>query len=173
MDLATLKKLKPAAYEDAADGYRATGEMAGKAKDAVDTRISSGMRAQLEGEAATAALNELKELSKNFHYVQTECGLVSTALNGFAHDMAAAKRKLDAAVADAQAAGCTVNPDGSVGFPQAAKRSTARSRRAAPSRAQAARPLRRPTRSTARRPTRTRTRTTARRWSSRTGSPMR
>ncbi|URN15572.1 MULTISPECIES: alpha/beta hydrolase [Streptomyces] len=117
MDLATLKKLKPAAYEDAADGYRATGEMAGKAKDAVDTRISSGMRAQLEGEAATAALNELKELSKNFHYVQTECGLVSTALNGFAHDMAAAKRKLDAAVADAQAAGCTVNPDGSVGFP--------------------------------------------------------
>ncbi|MCQ0024331.1 alpha/beta hydrolase family protein [Streptomyces somaliensis DSM 40738] len=117
MDLTTLKKFKPTAYEDAADGYRATGETAGKAKDAIDIRISSGMRAQLEGEAATAALNELKELSKNFHYVQTECGLASTALNGFAHDMAAAKRKLEAALADAQAAGCTVHPDGSVGFP--------------------------------------------------------
>ncbi len=92
MDVATLKKFTPTAYEDAADGYRATGEMAAKAKDAIDVRISAGVRAQLEGEAATAALNELKELSKNFHYVETECGLVSTALGGFAHDMAAAKR---------------------------------------------------------------------------------
>ncbi|CAL9420250.1 alpha/beta hydrolase [Streptomyces sp. enrichment culture] len=117
MDLATLKKFKPTAYEDAADGYRATADMAAKAKDAIDIRISSGIRAQLEGEAATAALGELKELAENFHYVQTECGLVSTALGGFAHDMAAAKRKLEAAIADAQAAGCTVNPDGSVAFP--------------------------------------------------------
>lgn len=117
MDLATLRKFKPAAYEDAADGYRATADMAAKAKDAIDIRISSGIRAQLEGEAATAALGELKELAENFHYVQTECGLVSTALGGFAHDMAAAKRKLEAAIADAQAAGCTVNPDGSVAFP--------------------------------------------------------
>ncbi|MEU3818749.1 alpha/beta hydrolase [Streptomyces sp. NPDC030392] len=117
MDLATLKKFKPTAYEDAADGYRATADMAAKAKDAIDIRISSGIRAQLEGEAATAALGELKELAENFHYVQTECGLISTALGGFAHDMAAAKRKLEAAIADAQAAGCTVNPDGSVAFP--------------------------------------------------------
>ncbi|WP_236242273.1 alpha/beta hydrolase [Streptomyces sp. CC228A] len=117
MDLATLRKFKPTAYEDAADGYRATGDMAAKAKDAIDIRITSGIHAQLEGQAATAALNELKELSKNFHYVQTECGLVSTALGGFAYDMAAAKRKLDAAMADAQAAGCRVNQDGSVSFP--------------------------------------------------------
>ncbi|OEJ96061.1 alpha/beta hydrolase [Streptomyces thermolilacinus] len=117
MDLATLQKLKPAAFEDAADGYRATAEMAARAKDAIDIRISSGIRAQLEGETANAALGELKELSKNFYYVQTECALVSTALAGFAHDMAAARRKLDAPVADARAAGCTVNADGSVSFP--------------------------------------------------------
>ncbi|MEU7567842.1 alpha/beta hydrolase [Streptomyces fradiae] len=117
MDLATLRTFKPAAFEDAADGYRAAGETAGKAKDAVDIRIASGIRARLDGEAATAALAELKELAKNFHYAQTECGLVSTALNGFAHDMAAAKRKLEAAEADARAAGCTVRPDGSVGYP--------------------------------------------------------
>ncbi|MFD8551119.1 alpha/beta hydrolase [Streptomyces fradiae] len=117
MDLATLRTFKPASFEDAADGYRAAGEMAGKAKDSVDIRITSGIRARLDGEAATAALAELKELAENFHYAQTECALVSTALNGFAHDMAAAKRKLEAAEADARAAGCTVHPDGSVGYP--------------------------------------------------------
>ncbi|MFI0823858.1 alpha/beta hydrolase [Streptomyces roseolus] len=118
MDLATLKAFEPAEYEQAADGYRAAGDAASTAKDALDNRIAAGMRKdRLEGAAATAALAELKELSKNFHYAQTECGLASTALNGFAHDMAAAKRKLEAALEDAAAGGCTVNADGSVSYP--------------------------------------------------------
>ncbi|MEV0775082.1 alpha/beta hydrolase [Streptomyces sp. NPDC050428] len=117
MDLATLKGFKPTEYEEAADGYRATGDMASAAKDAIMDRISAGVTAQLKGEAATAAVRELRSLSKNFHYVQTECGLVSTALNGFAFDMAAAKRKLDAAIEDARADNCTVQQDGSVSYP--------------------------------------------------------
>ncbi|MGW2713552.1 alpha/beta hydrolase [Streptomyces sp. NPDC001356] len=117
VDIATLKALKPSEYEEAADGYRATSEMASTAKDTVENRISAGIRNRLKGETADAALRELKELGKDFHYVQTECALVSTALNGFAHDMAAAKRKLEAALADAEAAGCTVGADGSVTFP--------------------------------------------------------
>lgn len=121
MDLKTLRAFKQAEYEEAADGYRAVGEMAMTAKDTIDTKISVGVRRDLEGKAAEAALGELKALSKNFHYAQTECGLVSTALNGFAFDIGAAKRKLDAAIADAQAAGCTVNPNGSVSFPPGAK----------------------------------------------------
>ncbi|MFJ7071080.1 alpha/beta hydrolase [Streptomyces sp. NPDC101115] len=121
MDLETLRAFKQAEYEEAADGYRAAGDMAMTAKDTIDTKISAGIRGELEGKAAEAALGELKELSKNFHYAQTECGLVSTALNGFAFDIGAAKRKLDAAIADAQAAGCTVNPNGSVSFPAGAK----------------------------------------------------
>ncbi|MFD7981316.1 alpha/beta hydrolase [Streptomyces sp. NPDC059071] len=121
MDLETLRAFKQAEYEEAADGYRAVGEMAMTAKDTIDTKISAGIRGELKGKAAEAALGELKELSKNFHYAQTECGLVSTALNGFAFDLGAAKRKLDAAIADAQAAGCTVNPNGSVSFPPGAK----------------------------------------------------
>ncbi|MFJ9582118.1 alpha/beta hydrolase [Streptomyces sp. NPDC101191] len=121
MDLETLKAFKQAEYEEAADGYRSVGEAASAAKDTIDNQISSGIRAQLEGKAATAALGELKELSKNFHYAQTECGLVSTALNAFAFDLGAAKRKLDAAIADAQAANCTVHPNGSVGFPPGSK----------------------------------------------------
>lgn len=60
-------------------------------------------------------------MSKNFQYVQTECGLASTALNGFAFDMAVAKRKLVAALEDARANGCTVNADGSVSFPAGRK----------------------------------------------------
>lgn len=121
MDLATLKAFKPSEYEEAADGYRTTGDMASEAKDALDNRISVELRNQLEGEAAKAAVEELKSLSKNFHYTQTECGLVSTALNGFAFDIAVAKRKLEAAMEDARADGCTVNANGSVSYPAGRK----------------------------------------------------
>ncbi|MGW2514024.1 alpha/beta hydrolase [Streptomyces scopuliridis] len=121
MDLATLKAFKPSEYEDAGDGYRVTGDMASAAKDTIDNQISAGVRNRLKGDTATAALRELQELSKNFHYVQTECGLASTALNGLAFDMAAAKRKLDAAIEDARADNCTVNPDGSVTYPAGKK----------------------------------------------------
>lgn len=121
MDFATLKALKPSEFEDAADAYRATDEMANAAKDTVDNQISAGIRNQLAGATAKAALQELAGLSKNFQYVQTECGLVSTALNGFAFDMASAKRKLEAAIEDAQADHCTVHADGSVGFPAGRK----------------------------------------------------
>ncbi|MEW2487188.1 alpha/beta hydrolase [Streptomyces sp. NPDC048411] len=121
MDLATLKAFKPSEYEESGDGYRATGDMASAAKDTIDNQICAGVRNQLEGEAATAALRELQELSKNFHYVQTECGLASAALNGFAFDMAVAKQKLDAAIEDARADHCTVNADGSVAYPAGKK----------------------------------------------------
>ncbi|MFG3406007.1 alpha/beta hydrolase [Streptomyces sp. NPDC048142] len=121
MDLATLKAFIPSEYEDAADGYRATGDMASRAKDAIDNQISVELRNQLEGDAAKAAVGELKKLSANFHYAQTECGLVSTALNGFAFDIAVAKRKLEAAVEDARADRCTVNANGSVSYPEGRK----------------------------------------------------
>ncbi|MFF5435679.1 alpha/beta hydrolase [Streptomyces griseofuscus] len=121
MDLAALKTLEPSGYQDAADGYRATSEMAGKAGEALDSRISAGIRNQLSGETAKAALRELKELSKDFHYAAAECALAGAALDGFAFDMAAAKRKLEAALEDAAAAGCTVGADGSVSFPAGGK----------------------------------------------------
>lgn len=118
MDLTTLKAFRPAEYEDAADAYRATGDIAGTAKDTIDQQVSAALRDRLEGEAATAALAQLQHLSRNFHYARTECALVSAALNGFAHDMGAAKRKLMAALEDARAAGCAVGADGSVTYPE-------------------------------------------------------
>ncbi|MGA5468452.1 alpha/beta hydrolase [Streptomyces arboris] len=121
MDLTTLKAFKPSEYEEAADGYRATADTAGTAKDTIDNQISAGVRNQLDGMAEESAQGALKELSQNFHYVQTECALVSTALHGFAFDIAVAKRKLEMAIEDAGAGGCTVNPDGSVSYPAGKK----------------------------------------------------
>ncbi|WP_173456741.1 hypothetical protein [Streptomyces sp. NRRL S-31] len=66
-------------------------------------------------------MRELKRPGRNLHYVQTECALASTALNAFVFDMGAAKRKLEAATADAEAAGCTVGADGSVTYPAGGK----------------------------------------------------
>ncbi|MEV3853717.1 alpha/beta hydrolase [Streptomyces sp. NPDC050095] len=118
MDLATLKKLKPSEFEEAADGYRATGDMASAAKDHIDNVVVAGMRKSLHGQALDAAAGELKKLSANFHYTQIECGLVSTALNGFAYDVDAARKKLLSALDDAETLKLTVNADGSVTYPE-------------------------------------------------------
>ncbi|MFE1754908.1 hypothetical protein ACFW88_30940 [Streptomyces anandii] len=122
MDLATLKALEPAEFLEAADGYRSTSDMASGAKDRIERRIAVAMRNSLKGEAATAAIKQLGELSKNFHYVQIECGLVSTALEAFSYEMGAAKRKLEAALDAARAAKFTVHADGSISYPPGGER---------------------------------------------------
>ncbi|MET9964709.1 alpha/beta hydrolase [Streptomyces sp. NPDC006356] len=123
MNLAALKALKPTEYSEAADGYRSTSDMASAAKDRIETQIAVAMREHLKGEAANAAVKQLAELGKNFHYIQTECGLVSTALEAFAYEMEAAKRKLNTALAEATAANLTVNADGSVTYPSGGEKS--------------------------------------------------
>ncbi|MFE9630560.1 alpha/beta hydrolase [Streptomyces sp. NPDC006463] len=121
MDYATLKAFKPSEFEEAADGYSSMGHAAQAAKDHVENTVAAGMRKSLQGEAAEASQKQLQALAKNFHYTLTECGVISTALNGFAYDMAAAKRKLTSAIDDAQADGCRVNDDGSVAYPAGQK----------------------------------------------------
>ncbi|MGO4429650.1 hypothetical protein AB4Z54_65655, partial [Streptomyces sp. MCAF7] len=68
------------------------------------------------GQGVGAALGRLERLSENFHYMQVECALILTALNGLASELRAAKKKLDNAVQDAQDAGMTVKEDGSVEY---------------------------------------------------------
>ncbi|WP_186776852.1 alpha/beta hydrolase [Streptomyces salinarius] len=119
MDVTTLKNLKPSEFEQAADGYRATGTMADSAKEEIEKVIVSGMNKELEGKALEAAIKQLGKLAANFHYTQTECALISTALRGFAHDMDSARKKLLSALDDAEARKFTVNPDGSVSYPAA------------------------------------------------------
>ncbi|MCD9141433.1 alpha/beta hydrolase [Streptomyces albireticuli] len=118
MDYAALKAFKKSQYTDAADSYRTTGDMADQAKAGIENQITASMRKTLRGEAADAALFQLRELAKNFHYVQVECGLVSTALNAFASDVEAARTKLDRAVEDAESRKFTVGADGSVSYPE-------------------------------------------------------
>ncbi|GAA2256860.1 hypothetical protein GCM10010415_17610 [Streptomyces atrovirens] len=118
MDLATLKRLKPSEFEEAADGYRAAGDMADTAKDQIDRVVVPGMRKSLKGESLEAAVGELRKLSANFHYSQIECGLISTALNGFAHELDAARKKLLSALDDAEAAKFTVDANGNVTYPE-------------------------------------------------------
>lgn len=117
MDLATLKALKPTEYEEAAKGHRSASDMASAAHDRITDQIAAAMRKSLKGEAATAAIGQLTELAKNFHYIRTECGLVSSALTAFSYEMEAPKKELEGALADAKAGGLTVNPDGSVSYP--------------------------------------------------------
>ncbi|MGW1164797.1 alpha/beta hydrolase [Streptomyces sp. NPDC002550] len=124
MDLATLKALDPKEFLDAADGYRSTSDMAGAAKDRIENEISVAMRNSLSSEAATAAIGQLSELGKNFHYIQIECGLVSTALEAFSYEIEATKKKLQAAIDGAQAAKLTVNADGSITYPAGGEKDT-------------------------------------------------
>ncbi|WP_329013814.1 alpha/beta hydrolase [Streptomyces sp. NBC_01601] len=126
MDLATLKAIKPSEYSDAADGYRTTSDGAASAKERVDSQIIRAMRQALRGEAAKAAIQQLQSLSEDFHYVQVECGLAATALEAFAYDMEAAKKKLVAALEDAQAAKFTVDSAGTVTYPAGGEKSDGR-----------------------------------------------
>ncbi|MFC8831278.1 alpha/beta hydrolase [Streptomyces sp. NPDC057137] len=85
--LTTLRDVKPAEFEQAADGYQAVGNAAQAAKD----RITGQTMVQMRG-------GQLK----------------GVALNGFAAELRSAQRKLTDAMDDAVGAGFTVRPDGSV-----------------------------------------------------------
>ncbi|MGD9482160.1 alpha/beta hydrolase [Streptomyces sp. TRM70308] len=125
----TLRTVRPADFEEAADGYHAVSNAAGDAKDRLTDEILARALPDpgstttdsegLVGAAAAAARRRLERLAESYHYTQVECGLVRAALNGFATDLDAAKKKLDGALDDARIAGFTVESDGSVAYPAA------------------------------------------------------
>ncbi|MEV7792599.1 alpha/beta hydrolase [Streptomyces sp. NPDC087512] len=117
MDIKTLKELEPTEYAEAADAYRAVSDAADESRERIDKQITKAMHAANEGEAADAAQKQLKKLAENFHYAQVECGLVSGALNGFATEIAAPRRRLIDALDDAASLGYPVSADGDVTFP--------------------------------------------------------
>ncbi|MET7437384.1 alpha/beta hydrolase [Streptomyces sp. NPDC005496] len=121
MDHLTLKALKPTEYAEAADGYHAISSTAGAALDRIDKQITATMRKANKGEAADAALKQLRKLSENFHYTQVECGLVAAALDGFSAEIAAPRRRLNEALDDAEALAYMVNTDGTITYPAGGK----------------------------------------------------
>lgn len=121
VDIATMRKLDPEQFSEAADGYHAVGSMAEQAKSKVDEHIVGKMDQKLDGDGAKAAKTAVRGLGDNFHYTQTECGLVRAALNALTAELRAAKKKFDAAEEDARTAKFTVNDDGSVTYPPGGK----------------------------------------------------
>ncbi|MER5566767.1 alpha/beta hydrolase [Streptomyces goshikiensis] len=119
MDIEALKTFKPHEFEEAATGYRSASDMASQAKDALEQRITAQMQKALKGKALDAAVTQLREVAKDFHYVQVECGLVGTALNAFAADVRPAQKKLEQALSEAAERKFTVGADGSVSYPAA------------------------------------------------------
>ncbi|MEU9795824.1 hypothetical protein AB0E27_35505, partial [Streptomyces sparsogenes] len=81
---AQLKALDPARFERAADGWHKVSSSASAAKDRLENEINAKLRGGLKGQGVGAALGRLERLSENFHYMQVECALVLTALNGLA-----------------------------------------------------------------------------------------
>lgn len=77
------------------------------------------LNATQKGDAATAATADLARLGRNYQYIQVECGLIRTALDGLAEELTAPQRKLKQALEDAQELKFTVKPDGSVEYPRA------------------------------------------------------
>ncbi|MEU6976029.1 alpha/beta hydrolase [Streptomyces sp. NPDC046371] len=112
-----LRDLRLSEYTDAGDGW---GKVSGRShadKDRVDHGMLDRIRDTQKGDTARAATADGEQLSRNYQYLHTECGLVRTALHGLAHELAAPQRKLKQALEDAENQKFTVNADGSVTFP--------------------------------------------------------
>ncbi|MFE6042259.1 alpha/beta hydrolase [Streptomyces sp. NPDC056452] len=116
---AALRDLRCAELEGAADGWGRASNRADAARDRIDKQLLNGLRDTQQGEAADSAVARLRQLSRNFQYVYTECGLLRTTLNSLAHEMKAQQRVLADALDDAAALKFTVHPDGSVTYPAA------------------------------------------------------
>ncbi|MFI8002171.1 alpha/beta hydrolase [Streptomyces sp. NPDC086010] len=104
-------------FEDAADGWGKVSSRAAAAKDRVDNEMLGRLRETQTGETADAAMRDLTQLSRNYQYVYSECGLIRTALNGLAAELRAPQRKLKLALEEAGELKFTVNADGSVSYP--------------------------------------------------------
>ncbi|WP_370415013.1 alpha/beta hydrolase [Streptomyces fradiae] len=114
-----LRDLKLSEFEQAGDAWHQVSGRSDSDRVRVDRAMSAKLRETQESESATAAVGRLQRLSRNFSYMHAECGLVRTALNGLAGDLAEPQRQLKHALADAAAQNLTVHEDGSVSYPAA------------------------------------------------------
>ncbi|MEU6879409.1 alpha/beta hydrolase [Streptomyces sp. NPDC046712] len=112
-----LRDIKLSEFTDAADGWGKVSSRSNVDKDRVDNEMLGRIRGTQEGDTAKAAVADLDQLSRNYQYLHTECGLIRTALNGLASELAAPQRKLKQALEDAENLKFTVHPDGSVEYP--------------------------------------------------------
>ncbi|WP_335933646.1 alpha/beta hydrolase [Streptomyces sp. PTD5-9] len=112
-----LRDLELSELTDAVDGWRAASAFADAARERVDGDMSSGITKTQNSESARAAVERLKRLSENYHYIHTETGLIRGALDGLATELGAPQRRLRNALDDAASLGYAVNDNGSIDYP--------------------------------------------------------
>ncbi|MFV2118865.1 alpha/beta hydrolase [Streptomyces sp. Act-28] len=127
-----LRDLKRSELEDAGDAWNKVSSRAATDRTRVDQAMTKQLRETQESESAEKAVGRLRRLSRNFQYIHSECGLVRTALNGLASDLAGPQRLLKEALADAASMNLRVNEDGSVDYPAAEVENIAGDRRQVP-----------------------------------------
>ncbi|MEW1718716.1 alpha/beta hydrolase [Streptomyces sp. NPDC093109] len=114
-----LRDLDLSEIEDAGNGWNEVSARAGSDRDDTDGAMSAKLRETQESESARAAVGRLERLSRNFQYIHTEAGLISTALNGLTAELATPAKQLEQALRDAADLAFTVHQDGSVTYPAA------------------------------------------------------
>ncbi|MFI1810583.1 alpha/beta hydrolase [Streptomyces sp. NPDC020422] len=112
-----LRDLKLSEFQEAGDAWHQVSGRSDSDGVRVERAMSARLRETQKSESAEAALGRLRRLGRNFRYVHTESGLVRTALNGLAADLAEPHNRLKQALADAAALNFTVHEDGSVSYP--------------------------------------------------------
>ncbi|GAA0331243.1 alpha/beta hydrolase [Streptomyces blastmyceticus] len=112
-----LTKLDRSKFTKAADAWSKVSNRASAAMGRVEGEMLATLDDTQKGDAATAALKNLRRLGKNYRYIHTECGLIRTALTGLAEELEGPQNKLKQALKDAEDLKFTVNPDGSVKYP--------------------------------------------------------
>ncbi|MBH0244112.1 hypothetical protein I3W98_16550 [Streptomyces cavourensis] len=127
-----LRDLKTSELTEAGDKWHEVSGRSASDRVRVDRAMTAKITETQESDAATAAAGRLRRLSRNFQYLQSECGLVRTALNGLAGDLVGPQTQLKRALADAAALNFTVHEDGSVSYPAAQVEDLAGSEQEAP-----------------------------------------
>lgn len=77
-----LRDLKTSELTQAGDKWHEVSGRSDSDRVRVDRAMSAKLRETEESDTAEAALGRLRRLSRNFHYLHTECGLVRTRSTG-------------------------------------------------------------------------------------------
>lgn len=116
-----LRVLKLSELDDAADGWAKVSHHADASAERVDAEMAGKLSKTQESESARAAVRRLQRLSRNYHYIHAECGLIRSSVDGLSTELGAPQRRLNDALDDAAALSYTVNEDGSIGYPAGGK----------------------------------------------------
>ncbi|GAA1349131.1 alpha/beta hydrolase [Streptomyces beijiangensis] len=100
-------------------GWREASHRAHSAAERSRGEMVTPLQATQKGEDAEVAVAQIQRLCEDFSYIHQECGLVASALEALAAELAAPHAEVCRALDEAQARGFTILGDGSVSYPEA------------------------------------------------------